>query len=294
MPANGPGVWFHRSDVVAFSHYLIGEQGCSNCTIERGGGCALPPFVFGRSFAVGRRVVRLPAFARPRTAEADALGRQLGLAVKLEAVKHLRPGTCSTRESNWPIPKPASRSSAAVASKSPGSGRPTGKANVGRRCRDRFAARDRGRAIHLAWRWVQRLLESRPGVGETNLHSRPARSRCGRATIANAGRRGRSDGNPARRNAGQRSIFGLSAPIRPSPPAFASSATARTSPPATRFELSTGDNELPCSLLALPRRIEAARRAMPFSRTDLGQRNARRLGCRRRRPTGRIGPRQPR
>ena len=40
-------------------------------------------------------------------------------------------------------------------------------------------------------------------------------------------------------------------------------------------------------------RVEAAGTALPFPRLHLGQRNARRLGRRSHRPTGRIGPRQP-
>ena len=138
---------------------------------------AIPSLLVG-GWCVARH---LPGRAQ---AEADALGRQLGLVVKLEAVKHLRPGAMlyegieladpETGQTDLPQPLPRSRLAAADRR-----ARPTPADAL----RDRFAARDRGRANRsgVAMGATPSGEPARP-VARPTCSSRPARSRCEPAT----------------------------------------------------------------------------------------------------------------
>lgn len=126
----------------------------------------------GRSAAVvlDCRLVRQPASARLRKAEADALGRQLGLVVKLEAVRHLRPGVVLYDGIELADPE-------------------TGQTILRSRCLEvawRRQADSQGQlrptlcviasqpevetaAIGRVWQWLQRLLENSPGRPPANV-----------------------------------------------------------------------------------------------------------------------------
>ena len=151
-------------------------------------------------------------------------------------------------------------------------------------------------AIDLAWRWMQRLLENPPGRCDANVQFSADE------VTLRAGDRSQTMTDvaalletAARAERSAQIDFRLAGADAPEPASIRMVRNREVSPPASRFELSTGDGELPCSVLALAiGELKPLGAAMPFSRAGLGQRNAGRLGRRSRRPTGRIGPRQPR
>ena len=185
-------------------------------------------------------------------AEADALGRQLGLAVKLEAVRHLRPGVVLYDGIELADPE-------------------TGQTMLRSRCLEvawRRRADSQGQIrptlcviasqpevemsqIGAAWRWLQRLLENPPDRLLANVQIS--------ADAVTLQAEGRSqtmsdvaallETLPGRSSA---QIDFCLAGVKTQEPAWMRMVRNReVSPPASRFELSTGDGELPCSVLAL-------------------------------------------
>jgi hypothetical protein len=185
-------------------------------------------------------------------AEADALGRQLGLVVKLEAIRHLRPGVVLYEGIELADPE-------------------TGQTILRSRCLEvacRRQADQQGQlrptlvviasqpeletaAIGPTWRWVLRLLENSPGRSGANVQVS--------ADAVTLRAEGRSqtmtevaallENLPGRSSA--QIDFRLVGADTPEPACIRIVRNREVSPPASRFELSTGDGELPCSVLAL-------------------------------------------
>ena len=208
----------------------------------------------------------MPGICPAAQAEADALGRQLGLAVKLDAVKHLRPGAVLYEGIELADPETGrtifrSRCLEVVRQQQTdwqGQLRPT-------LCVIASQPEVEAANLDLAWRWMQRLMASRPGVDKTNLQfsAGEVTMRAGdrSQTLADVAAlleilpdqtqaeidfrlAGASTPEPARirvvRNRGDCPDF------RPS-----ENGTVPFAAPTTRFELLTDANELPCSLLAM-------------------------------------------
>jgi len=185
-------------------------------------------------------------------AEADALGRQLGLAVKLEAVRHLRPGVVLYDGIELADPE-------------------TGQTILRSRCLEvawQQQADSQGQlrptlsviasqpevetaAIGLAWRWVQRLLENSPGRLEPDVQfsadAVTLRADDRSQTLTDVA--GLMETLPGKTSA--QIDFRLVGADTPEPAGIRIVRNHEASPPASRFELSTGDGELPCSVLAL-------------------------------------------
>ena len=184
-------------------------------------------------------------------AEADALGRQLGLLVKLDAVRHLRPGVVLYDGIELADPE-------------------TGRTILRSRCLElawRRQADEQGHlqptlcviasqpevetaTIGVVWRWVQRLLENSPGRLEANVQVSAD------AVTLRADDRSQTmtevaallEASPSRTTAQLK----FHMPGTNTPEAGIRIVRNReVSPPASRFELTTGDGELPCSVLAL-------------------------------------------
>ena len=225
-------------------------------------------------------MVPRPASAGLRAAEADALGRQLGLVVKLDAVRHLRPGVVLYDGIELADPE-------------------TGQTILRSRCLEVAWRRQKDgqgqlrptlcviasqpevetAAIGVAWRWVQRLLENSPGRLEANVQISAD------AVTLLAGDRSQTmtevaallESTPGRSSA--QIDFRLVGADTPEPACIRIVRNREVSPPASRFELSTGDGELPCSVLALAiDELKPLGPAMPLSWAGLGQRDAGRLG----------------
>jgi hypothetical protein len=185
-------------------------------------------------------------------AEADALGRQLGLVVKLEAVRHLRPGVALYEGIELADPE-------------------TGQTILRSRCLEvawRRRADSQGQlrptlcviasqpeietaTIDVAWRWLQRLLENPPDRLLANV-----RVSADAVTLRAEGRSQTMsevaallEPQPGRSSA--QIDFRLVGAQAPEPAWIRVVRSREVSPPASRFELSTGDGELPCSVLAL-------------------------------------------
>ena len=189
----------------------------------------------------------LPGCAR---AEADALSRQLGLVVKLDAVRHLRPGVVLYDGIELADPE-------------------TGQTILRSRCLDvawRPQADGQGQlrptlcvtasqpevesaTIGVAWRWVQRLLEKSPGRTDANVQvlagavTLLAKDRS--QTLASV--KGQLEALPSRTTV--QLTFCLPGDNMPQA-GIRIVRDREVSPPASRFELSTGEGELPCSVLA--------------------------------------------
>jgi hypothetical protein len=185
-------------------------------------------------------------------AEADALGRQLGLVVKIDAVRHLRPGVVLYEGIELADPE-------------------TGQTMLRSRCLEiawRRQADGQGQlrptlcviasqpevetaTIGVGWRWVQRLLENSPGRSEANVLVSAD------AVTLRAGDRSQTmsevaallEALPNRTSA--QIDFRLVGADTPEPARIRIVRNREVSPPASRFELTTGDGELPCSVLAL-------------------------------------------
>jgi hypothetical protein len=191
----------------------------------------------------------LPGCAK---ADADALGRQLGLVVKLEAVRHLRPGVVLYDGIELADPE-------------------TGQTILRSRCLEvawRRQADSQGQlrptlcviasqpeietaAIGRGWQWLQRLLENSPGRPQVNVQISAD------AVTLRADERSQTMSEvaalletlPGRSSA--QIDFRLVGAETPEPACIRVVRSREVSPPASRFELSTGDGELPCSVLAL-------------------------------------------
>jgi hypothetical protein len=181
----------------------------------------------------------LPSHAQ---AEADALGRQLGLTVKLAGVKHLRPGAVLYEGIELADPE-------------------TGQTIFRSRCLEVAWQRPtllliasqpevETARIDLVWRWAQRLLESQPGRGEANW-----KFSAGEVTLR-AGDRSQTLTEVAalmeiRPDKTQAQLDFQLAGQSAHEPATVRIVRNRESSPTTSIELSTDDNALPCSLLAM-------------------------------------------
>jgi len=185
-------------------------------------------------------------------AEADALGRQLGLVVKLEAVRHLRPGVVLYDGIELADPE-------------------TGQTIFRSRCLEvawRQQADGQGKlrptlsviasqpevetaAIDLVWRWMQRLLESSPGRCDANvqLSADAVTLRADDRSQTMTDVAGLMETLPGRTSV--QLDFRLVGADTPEPAGIRIVRNREASPPESRFELSTGDGELPCSVLAL-------------------------------------------
>lgn len=192
----------------------------------------------------------MPGCAR---AEADSLGRQLGFVVKLEAVKYLRPGVVLYQGMELADPE-------------------TGQTVFRSRCievawQQRTDEQGRRRPtlcviasqpevetarIDLAWRWMQRLLESQPGRGETNLEfsAGEVTLRAGDRSQTLTEVAGLMENLPGKTRA-QLDFLPVGANTNETPASVCIERNRETSPPVNSFELSTDGNKLPCSLLAM-------------------------------------------
>ncbi len=197
-------------------------------------------------------MVRQPAPAGLRRAEADALGRQLGLVVKLEAVRHLRPGVVLYNGIELADPE-------------------TGQTILRSRCLEvawRRQADQQGQLrptlvviasqpeletaeIGVAWRWVQRLLENPPGrlQADVQISADAVTLRADERSQTMTEVAGCWKRCPTEATA--QIDFRLVGADTPEPACIRVVRNRELSPPASRFELSTGDGELPCSVLAL-------------------------------------------
>jgi hypothetical protein len=106
-------------------------------------------------------------------------------------------------------------------------------------------------AIDLVWRWVQRLLENSPGRGQANvqLSADAVTLQAGDRSQTMTEVAGLLETLPSRTTA--QIDFRLVGADTPEPASIRIVRNREVSPPASRFELSTGDGELPCSVLAL-------------------------------------------
>jgi hypothetical protein len=199
-------------------------------------------------------------------AEADALGLQWGLVVKLEAVKHLRPGAVLYEGIELADPetgRPIFRSRCLEVVRQPqpdwqGQLRPT-------LCVIASQPEVEAANLDLARRWMQRLMASRPGTDEPNLQFSAAEVtlRAGDRSQTLADVAALMEIQPGQTQA--EIDFRLAGVATPEParirivqnrgdcPDFRSSenGTVPFGVPTTRFELLTDANELPCSLLAI-------------------------------------------
>ena len=236
----------------------------------------------------------LPGYAR---AEAEQLGRQLGLNVKLDGVKHLRPG--AVLYEGWSLTDPE-----------------TGQTIL--RCRLLEIARQQetdeqgqrrtvltltaaqpeveAAALDRIWQCLQRTLEGSCGPLEADLRLSAGRGHAaGGATSSQT----LTDveaivGDAAGRDRGPRSISAWPALDTPEPIRIRIVRNRQVSPPDQRLRARHGRRRIALQRAGHgARRIEAAGPAMPLPRLHLGQRNARRLGRRSHRPAGRFGPRRP-
>ncbi len=184
--------------------------------------------------------------------EADSLGRQLGLAVKLTSLKHLRPGTVLYEGLELADPETGHtllRCRALEASwqhytDEQGQRRPLVSV-VASQPEVEAASSD------LAWRWMQRMLEIRPGRADVDLAFSASEM-----TL-------RVDGCSQKLtdvSVEKKTLPGVTyATIDFRPSGAAASGLARlcvvrnrqTTPPSCDFELNTGDGELTCNVLAL-------------------------------------------
>jgi hypothetical protein len=196
--------------------------------------------------------------------EADALGRQLGLLVKLEDVKHLRPGSVLYEGLELSDPE-------------------TGRTIFRSRCLEvvrQTAGQDRQRPalcviasqpqveadnIDLAWRWLQRSLQRPPGQSETDIQFSAAE------VTLRAGDRSQTLTDVAAlletlpKGTQAQVDFRLAGDKTPDPASIRVVRNREGDCPdfrvnengtvpfgaTTRFELATGDSELPCSVLAM-------------------------------------------
>jgi hypothetical protein len=187
--------------------------------------------------------------------EADALAVQLGLAVKLADVRHLRPGAVLYE---------------GIELADPESGRTVFRSRFLEVTRaKRIDERGEPRAtvcviasqpeieaadVDTAWRWLQRLLQRQPGRFETDVQFS-----AGEVTLR-AGERSQTLADVAAllENAADKTQaqidFRLAGDESREPAGIRIVRNRGESPPSTRFELSTGDGELPCSLLAVAMR----------------------------------------
>jgi hypothetical protein len=185
-------------------------------------------------------------------AEADALGRQLGLVVKLEGARHLRPGVVLYEGIELADPdtgRTILRSRCLEVAwqqqvNSLGKRRPT-LAVIATQPEVETAA------IDLAWRWMQRLMERSPGRLESNvrLSADAVTLRADDRSQTMTDVAGLLEMLPDKTNV--QIDFRLVGADTPEPAAIRIVRNRATSPPESRFELSTGDGELPCSVLAL-------------------------------------------
>jgi hypothetical protein len=188
-------------------------------------------------------------------AEAEQLGRQLGLAVKLQKATHVRPGVVryegvelADLETGQTILRCRRLE---IAQKSANS--QNGRENPGRPTFSATALRPEidATAVDRAWRWLQRLLENQAGRWEIDLQFSAAEValRDGDRSQTLTDVTGFVETLPGGTQA--RADFRL-AGIAASEPAYLRVVRNReASPPATGFELYTGDGVLPCDAMAV-------------------------------------------
>lgn len=184
--------------------------------------------------------------------EADSLGRQLGLAVKLESLKYLRPGTVLYEGLELADPE-------------------TGQTLLHCRALEaswRHVADEQGQqrllvsaivsqpevevaSSDLAWRWMQRMLEIQPGRADVDL----AFSASEMSLRVDGCSQKLSDVSVERKTLPGGTYATVD--FRPSGAAASGLGHLRvvrnrqTRPPTCGFELDTGDGELTCNVLAL-------------------------------------------
>jgi hypothetical protein len=206
---------------------------------------AIPSLLVG-GWCVNRH---LPGCAR---SEADALAGQLGLAVKLAGVRHLRPGAVLYE---------------GIELVDPDSGRTLFRSRFLEVTREkRIDEQGQRRAalcviasqpeieaadVDTAWRWLQRLLERQPGRCETELHFSAAevtlRTPDRSQTLADVAALLESAPDKTQVQVD----FRLAGDETREPAGIRIVRSRGESPPTTHFELATGDGELPCSVLAV-------------------------------------------
>ena len=182
----------------------------------------------------------MPGYAK---AEADRLSRQLGLVVKIEGFQHLRPGVVRYEGIELADPE-TGRTILRSRSLEVGWHGPSFRVIASQ-------PEVESAAVGPAWAWVQRLLESRPGRFDGDLQFSAAEVMLRAADCSQS----LSDVAGAMETLARKTIVRVNfrlAGDRSSEPAEIRVVRNRdVSPPAGGFELSTGDGELPCGVLAM-------------------------------------------
>jgi hypothetical protein len=190
----------------------------------------------------------LPGCARD---EAERLGRQLGLAVKLKGISHLRPGVMLYQDIELADPETGETMlrcptlEIACRHQIDESGQPRSMLEV-------IATQPEVEAASLSrsWRWLLQLLEGKPDLWENDVHFSAAQ-----LTLKAERSQTLSDveGLMETLPVGTRAEvnFRLAGTDTPEPARIRVVRNRQSSPPASGFELYTGGGELPCNVLAM-------------------------------------------
>jgi hypothetical protein len=210
--------------------------------------CVLPTLVIG-GWCVGRR---LPGCAR---AEAERLGQQLGITVKLGGLKHVRPGVMLYEGLELGDPETGQtvlRCRLLEITQDSADGQPE-QPGQPRTVLTVKAAQPEVEAasLHRVWQCLQRILEGSCGKLDADLRLAAAevtlRAADGSQTMTNV--EAAIETLPAGTRAEVH--FRLAGVETPEPIGIRLVRNRQVSPPASGFELYTGGGELPCNVLAM-------------------------------------------